>query len=165
MFEDDDETPLPAGELALQTIAMPADANFNGDIFGGWLVSQMDLAGAVSARKKARGRVATVAIDGMAFLRPVPIGSVVSCYTQLLDVGRSSMKIMVEVWIRDHRPRSPKAASPLSPSMKPAAPGQCPETEPGQPPPGAPGCSEPITWLQVSRKSSNRSVSVQHRTK
>ena len=108
MFEDDDETPLPAGELALQTIAMPADANFNGDIFGGWLVSQMDLAGAVSARKKARGRVATVAIDGMAFLRPVPIGSVVSCYTQLLDVGRSSMKIMVEVWIRDHNDHQAK---------------------------------------------------------
>tara|TARA_Y100001972_G_C7578301_1_gene290099 strand:+ start:366 stop:767 length:402 start_codon:yes stop_codon:yes gene_type:complete len=98
---DDDLDPLPEGELALQTIAMPADANFNGDIFGGWLVSQMDLAGAVSARKVARGRVATVAIDGMAFLRPVPIGSVISCHTQLLEVGRSSMKILVEVWITD----------------------------------------------------------------
>lgn len=99
---DDDLDPLPAGNLALQTIAMPADANFNGDIFGGWLVSQMDLAGAVTARKVARGRVATVAIDSMAFLRPVPIGSVVSCYTELLEVGRSSMKICVEVWITDH---------------------------------------------------------------
>ena len=60
-----DEEPLPAGELALQTIAMPADANWNGDIFGGWLVSQMDLAGAVTARRAARGRVATVAIEGI----------------------------------------------------------------------------------------------------
>ena len=101
-MDDIDQDPLPAGELALQTIAMPADANWNGDIFGGWLVSQMDLAGAVSARRIARGRVATVAIDSMAFLRPVPIGSVVSCYTQLLEIGRSSMKIVVEVWIGDH---------------------------------------------------------------
>ena len=96
---DDDQDPLPAGELALQTIAMPADANFNGDIFGGWLVSQMDLAGAVTARKTARGRVATVAIDSMAFLRPVPVGAVVSCYTRMQDIGRSSMQILVEVWI------------------------------------------------------------------
>ena len=101
-MDDHDQSPLPAGDLALQTIAMPADANWNGDIFGGWLVSQMDLAGAVTARRTARGRVATVAIDGMAFLRPVPIGSVVSCYTQLQDIGRTSMKILVEVWIGDH---------------------------------------------------------------
>ena len=97
----DDESPLPEGELALQTFAMPADANWNGDIFGGWLVSQMDLACAVSARRRAKGRVATVAIDSMVFLRPVPIGSLVSCYTQLQDIGRSSMKILVEVWIGD----------------------------------------------------------------
>ena len=91
----------PKGELAIRTWAMPADTNPAGDIFGGWLVSQMDLAGAVTARKKARGRVATVAIDSMAFLRPVPVGAVVSCYTQLQDVGRSSMQILVEVWIRE----------------------------------------------------------------
>ncbi|MDF1821236.1 MAG: acyl-CoA thioesterase [Alcanivoracaceae bacterium] len=101
-MEDDDITPAPEGELALQTIAMPADANWNGDIFGGWLVSQMDLAGAVMARRVARGRVATVAIDSMSFLRPVPVGSVVSCYSKLGDVGRTSMQILVEVWIGDH---------------------------------------------------------------
>lgn len=100
----DDETPYPEGELSLQTVAMPADANWNGDIFGGWLVSQMDLAGAVTARRRARGRVATVAIDGMSFLRPVPIGAVVSCYCTLLEVGRSSMRIQVEVWINPHSP-------------------------------------------------------------
>ena len=101
MTDNTDDMPQPIGTLAIQTIAMPQSANWNGDIFGGWLVSQMDLAGAVTARKKARGRVATVAIDSMAFLRPVPVGAVVSCYTQLQDVGRSSMQILVEVWIRE----------------------------------------------------------------
>jgi acyl-CoA thioesterase YciA len=101
MDESFDQPPRPRGELALQTIAMPADANWNGDIFGGWLVSQMDLAGAVSARARARGRVATVAIDSMAFLRPVPVGAVVSCYTHMEDVGRTSMGICVEAWVRE----------------------------------------------------------------
>lgn len=101
MTDNTDDMPQPIGTLAIQTIAMPQSANWNGDIFGGWLVSQMDLAGAVTARKKARGRVATVAIDSMSFLRPVPVGAVVSCYTQLQDVGRSSMQILVEVWIRE----------------------------------------------------------------
>lgn len=110
---DDDQDPLPAGELSLQTIAMPADANFNGDIFGGWLVSQMDLAGAVFAQRLARGRVATVAIDGMSFLRPVPIGSVISCYCELIDVGRSSMKIRIEVWITDHHDHRAKVTEGL----------------------------------------------------
>ncbi|HCK27966.1 MAG TPA: acyl-CoA thioesterase, partial [Alcanivorax sp.] len=85
-----DDIPQPQGTLALQTIAMPENANWNGDIFGGWLVSQMDLAGAVTARARAKGRVATVAIDSMAFLRPVPVGAVVSCYTRMQDIGRSS---------------------------------------------------------------------------
>jgi len=99
MNHDDDREPQPQGDLAIQTIAMPADANWHGDIFGGWLVSQMDLAGAVCARQCARGRVATVAIDSMSFLRPVPVGAVVSCYTELMEVGHSSMRIRVEVWI------------------------------------------------------------------
>ena len=97
----DDEVAAPGGELALQTIAMPRDANYMGDIFGGWLLSQMDLASAVLARRLAGGRVATVAVDSMVFLRPVPVGAVVSCYTRLLGVGRSSMQIMVEVWVGD----------------------------------------------------------------
>ena len=98
-----DDIPQPQGTLALQTIAMPENANWNGDIFGGWLVSQMDLAGAVTARARAKGRVATVAIDSMAFLRPVPVGAVVSCYTRMQDIGRSSMQILVEVWIVEER--------------------------------------------------------------
>ena len=98
-MNDIDSTPLPQGELALQTVAMPKDTNANGDIFGGWLLSQMDIAGGIAAGEVAGGRVATVAIDGMAFLTPVHVGAVVSCYTDILEVGRSSIRIMVEVWI------------------------------------------------------------------
>lgn len=98
---EDDDVAGPGGELALQTIAMPKDANYLGDIFGGWLLSQMDLAGAVLARRIARGRIATVAVDSMVFLRPVPVGAVVSCYARLLTIGRSSMQVMVEVWVGD----------------------------------------------------------------
>ena len=93
-----DETPAPSGELALQTIAMPRDTNANGDIFGGWLLSQMDLAGGIAAARIARGRVATVAIDRMSFLVPVKVGAVVSCHTEVLSVGRSSIQVRVEVW-------------------------------------------------------------------
>lgn len=98
--KDFDKEPTPVGELALQTVAMPADTNANGDIFGGWLVSQMDLGAAIAAIKIAKGRVATVTIDGMVFLTPVHVGAVVSCYTEVLEVGRSSMRIRVEVWIK-----------------------------------------------------------------
>lgn len=97
---DDDDVPVPGGDLSLQTLAMPADTNANGDIFGGWLVSQMDLAAAITAMEVAGGRVATVAIDSMVFLTPVHVGAVVSCYTQILDIGRSSIRINVEVWIQ-----------------------------------------------------------------
>ena len=92
------ETQQARGELTLQTIAMPADTNPNGDIFGGWLVSQMDLAGGIAASKVARGRVVTVAIESMTFLTPVQVGAVVSCYTEVIKVGRSSIRIKVEVW-------------------------------------------------------------------
>ena len=98
---DKEQIPEPMGELALQTLAMPRDANADGDIFGGWLVSQMDMAGAVLANKAARGRVVTVAIDGLLFSSPVSIGSTVSCYTKMLEIGRSSMRILVEVWARE----------------------------------------------------------------
>ena len=93
-----DDAPAPSGELALQTIAMPRDTNANGDIFGGWLLSQMDLAGGIAAARIARGRVATVAIDRMSFLVPVKVGAVVSCHTEVLSIGRSSIQVRVEVW-------------------------------------------------------------------
>ena len=100
--DNNEDMPTPLGELALQTVAMPADTNADGDVFGGWLVSQMDLAGAVTANRLAKGRVATVAIDTMVFLRPVAVGSTVSCYTKVLEIGRSSIAINVEVWALHH---------------------------------------------------------------
>jgi len=90
----------PRGELVIRTIAMPADTNSKGDIFGGWLLSQMDLGGAVLARNVARGRVATVAIEGMAFLYPVYVGDIVTCYARLQATGRTSMTIDLEAWVQ-----------------------------------------------------------------
>ncbi|MCL5778483.1 acyl-CoA thioester hydrolase YciA [Limibaculum sp. FT325] len=89
----------PQGEVTLQTIAMPADTNANGDIFGGWLMAQMDLGASVLARRRARGRVATVAVERMTFHRPVWVGDVVSIHSRIEREGRSSMRIEVEVWI------------------------------------------------------------------
>ena len=102
-----DENPRPQGELALQTVAMPADTNANGDIFGGWLLSQMDIAGGVAAAEVARGRVATVAVQGMSFLTPVHVGAVVSCYCDILDIGRSSVRVLIKVWINSQHDGDP----------------------------------------------------------
>ncbi|MDF1684289.1 MAG: acyl-CoA thioesterase [Legionellaceae bacterium] len=88
----------PRGELAIQTLAMPSDTNPQGDIFGGWLVSQMDLAAGILAKTYSKGRAATVAIDTMSFLLPVHVGDVVSCYVELEHVGNTSMVIKVQVW-------------------------------------------------------------------
>ncbi len=98
----------PQGRLSLQTIAMPADTNWNGDIFGGWLLSQMDLAGSVCARHRALGRVATVAIESMAFLTPVKVGDVISCYSYVVRSGRSSMLIAIEVWETSNQQQLPR---------------------------------------------------------
>ena len=106
-MNDIDSTPVPHGDLALQTVAMPKDTNPNGDIFGGWLMSQMDIAGMVTASEMAGGRVATVAIDAMAFLTPVHVGAVVSCYCDVLEIGRSSVRIIVEVWINSKHDGEP----------------------------------------------------------
>ncbi len=100
--------PAPGGELTLQVIPMPRDTNANGDIHAGWLVGQMDMAAATAAGKLSQGRTATVAIEGMEFISPVRIGSQVSCYTKLVDVGRSSMKISVEVWTQDNDEPHPR---------------------------------------------------------
>ena len=93
------QSPVPSGKLISQTIAMPRETHANGDIFGGWLLSQMDLAGAILAGRVAHGRVATVAISSMSFLNPVPVGAVVGCYAQTLSVGTSSIRILIEAWI------------------------------------------------------------------
>ncbi len=90
----------PRGELLLRTMAMPADTNANGDIFGGWIMSQMDLGGSLLANEIALGRVCTVAVSDMAFLRPVQVGDVVCCYGEMVKLGRSSMTVRVEVWVK-----------------------------------------------------------------
>jgi acyl-CoA thioesterase YciA len=99
-------TPDPIREPALRTFAMPADANPNGDIFGGWLMAQMDLAGAVAAMRRARGRVATVAVDAMTFHKPVFVGDLVSCYAEVVRVGRTSMTVKIETFVERRKTRA-----------------------------------------------------------
>ena len=89
----------PRGELAARTLAMPADANPSGDIFGGWIMSMMDSAGAITATRRAEGRVVTASVSNISFLHPVNVGDVVCCYTDVLKVGRSSIKLAVEIWV------------------------------------------------------------------
>ena len=110
------ETPsAPRGQLAIRTVAMPADTNPNGDIFGGWLLAQMDIAGGITAKQRARGRVATVAVDAMTFKLPVRVGDVLCCYADILKIGRTSLAIRIEAWvIRADQARS--AATPDNPS-------------------------------------------------
>lgn len=90
----------PQGDLVLRTLALPADTNANGDIFGGWLMSQMDIGGAILAKEIAHGRVVTVHVDGMNFLRPVSVGDVVCCYAHCIKLGRTSVSINLEVWVK-----------------------------------------------------------------
>ena len=90
----------PAGDLTVRTIAMPADTNANGDIFGGWVMAQMDAAGGIAGVERARGRVVTIAVDAMTFIRPVRVGDVLCVYTDIERVGRTSMKIRIEAWAR-----------------------------------------------------------------
>lgn len=93
----------PRGELALQTLAMPSDTNANGDIFGGWLVGQMDLAAGIVTKRAVHGRSATVAIKDVVFLKPVSVGAIVSCYAEIVKTGRTSLHIAVEVWASSYR--------------------------------------------------------------
>src|SRR5438477_1450337 len=93
----------PKGELVIQTIAMPKDTNPNGDIFGGWLMSQMDLGSGILAAKVANSRVVTVAMEGMSFLQPVRVGDTIACYAWVEKIGRTSMTIPVEVWVQRYR--------------------------------------------------------------
>ena len=94
------EAEQPQGELTVRLIAMPADTNANGDIFGGWLLSQMDQAGGIAAVERAQGRVVTIAVEAMTFIRPVRVGDVLCVYTNVDKVGRTSMKIHIEAWAR-----------------------------------------------------------------
>ncbi|QRG08050.1 acyl-CoA thioesterase [Xanthobacter dioxanivorans] len=96
----DKESNMPDGIPVIRTIAMPADTNPNGDIFGGWLMSQMDLAAGNVAARRSRGRAATVAVEAMSFLSPVAVGDEVSLFGKVVKLGRTSMRIEVEAWRR-----------------------------------------------------------------
>ena len=95
----DGEARPPRGELSIRTVCMPADTNASGDIFGGWLLGQMDLAGAIFARKISGGRTATVAVDAMVFRRPVHVGDVMCLYADLIRIGTTSIAVRVEAWV------------------------------------------------------------------
>lgn len=90
----------PRGEMAIRTVAMPADTNPSGDIFGGWLMSQMDIAGGVTANQRAKGRAVTVAVDGMIFHQPVHVGDILCCYAEIVKIGTTSMTVRIEAWAR-----------------------------------------------------------------
>lgn len=92
--------PEPRGELASRVMAMPANTNPMGDIFGGWIMSMMDAAGKMSAASRAQGRVVTVSVSNITFLQPVKVGDTVCCYTEIVRVGRSSITLDVEVWVK-----------------------------------------------------------------
>lgn len=94
----DSDVSLPAMEPALRVVPMPADANQHGDIFGGWVMAQVDIAGGVVAARRARGRVATVAVNSFAFKQPVLIGDLVTFYAEITRVGRTSITVAVEVY-------------------------------------------------------------------
>jgi acyl-CoA thioesterase YciA len=102
-MERSDDAREPSGEPTTRTLAMPTDANPSGDIFGGWDLSQMDIAAGIAAGTRAQGRVATVAIDAMKFLRPVRIGDVLCVYTTIVRVGRTSISIRLEAWALRNR--------------------------------------------------------------
>lgn len=91
---------VPTGEPVLRTLAMPADTNPHGDIFGGWIMAQMDIAGGIMAKEIAESRVVTVAVDTIKFLKPVHVGDVVCCYGKLLKIGTTSISINLEIWVK-----------------------------------------------------------------
>ncbi|WP_407649119.1 acyl-CoA thioesterase [Devosia algicola] len=93
----------PTGQLTIRTLAMPADTNPAGDIFGGWVMSQMDIAGAIAAVERAQGRVVTVAVEAMTFIAPVKVGDILCVYTSVERTGTTSITIAVEAWARRQR--------------------------------------------------------------
>ena len=90
----------PRGNMLLQTLAMPADTNPDGDIFGGWIMSQMDIAGGILAREVAGCRIVTVAVESIHFIKPVHVGDVVCCYGRVENIGTTSVTLQLEVWVK-----------------------------------------------------------------
>ncbi len=98
---------MPEKQPALRVMPMPADVNQHGDVFGGWIMSQVDIAGATAAMRRARGRVVTVAVNSFVFKNPVSVGDVVSFFAEVIEVGRTSVKVMVEVFA-ERNPAQPE---------------------------------------------------------
>jgi acyl-CoA thioesterase YciA len=94
------DTLHPSGDMLLQTLAMPADTNPSGDIFGGWIMAQMDMAGGILAKEVSQSRIVTVAVDSIQFIKPVHVGDVVCCYGEVVRVGTTSLTIHLEVWVK-----------------------------------------------------------------
>ena len=94
------EVHSPKGQMLLRTLAMPADTNANGDIFGGWIMSQLDLAGGILAKEISSGRIVTVSVSSITFKKPVRVGDVVCCYGDCIKIGRTSMTINLELWVK-----------------------------------------------------------------
>jgi acyl-CoA thioesterase YciA len=101
------EPTAPDGLVSLRVMAMPKDANAEGNIFGGWVMSQMDMAGAMRAYSHTQTRLATVAVEGMKFHKPVNVGDEVTCYTRIARIGRTSITIHIETWVRSPRNQDP----------------------------------------------------------
>ena len=99
----DDITDEPHGALTIRTLAMPADTNPAGDIFGGWVLSQMDIAGSLAAVERARGRVVTIAVEAMSFIAPVKVGDILCVYTRIEKTGTTSITVAMEAWARRNR--------------------------------------------------------------
>lgn len=97
------DTTQPHGALTIRTLAMPADTNPAGDIFGGWVMSQMDIAGAIAAIERSHGRVVTVAVEAMTFIAPVKVGDILCVYTTIERVGNTSITVAIEAWARRNR--------------------------------------------------------------
>ena len=99
--QDADLDPRPSGWHALQVVALPADTNQHGLIHAGWLASHMDMAGNLACTRESRGKVATVSIESISFLSPIQIGETVACFTRILAIGRSSIRVEVDAWVRN----------------------------------------------------------------
>lgn len=105
---------IPDGELTLRTQAFPADANPAGDVFGGWVLGQMDIAGGILSKKRCRGRTVTVAVDSMQFISPVLVGDVICCYGKIVREGKTSLAVKIEVWaIRQYESERTKVTEGL----------------------------------------------------
>ena len=101
MVDENDEIPGPQGELTLKVLADNQSRNCTGDVFGGWVALNLDQAGEIMARKVAGGRVVTVSIGSMSFMRPVQVGDIIGFYTRVSEVGKTSIKVVVEAWVEN----------------------------------------------------------------